>query len=164
MSAHSLLQETSAGRNVITLFSTVNNSTKLFFKNVCKCIALHAHPCHADIHQRLHLKIALVHAMVVQWSCTQALTRLAAKHVRDHRRPHGSLRIIQSERITHVFDVSCPQSCTHRFARRTSLFARKMRELFSKREASGVQFRWRAPLKKKTRDVAVAGRLNGNPS
>ena len=77
--AHSLLQETSAGRNVITLFSTVNNSRKLFFRNVCKCIALHAHPCHAHIHQRLHLKFAHSHAMVVHASTDAAGSEICAR-------------------------------------------------------------------------------------
>lgn len=88
LSAHSLLQETSAWRNLITHFSTVNIPAGFFSVSLVvesprmrtDGARTSGNDCFAQAH------------CAVQWRYTQALTRLAAIHARNDRMPHALRR------------------------------------------------------------------------
>ncbi len=161
--AHRVPQVTSAGRNLITLFSGVNNLSRSFstprvryvqpmarMRRQCMRAARRcdAHRCSSD---RLHASIgaacsdtamaSTLHARAMSRIARRACTTSAAKARIPHRR--------------------------HRISRRTNAFARKVRELFrtdapSRCRASGqAAAAWphrHLPMQaRKTRGVSAAG-------
>lgn len=161
--AHRVPQVTSAGRNLITLFSGVNNLSRSFstprvryvqpmarMRRQCMRAARRydAHRCSSD---RLHASIgaacsdtamaSTLHARAMSRIARRACTTSAANARMPHRR--------------------------HRISRRTNAFARKVRELFAPTHRRNAAHRGRRPPlgrvdssrrgQEKTRGVSAAG-------
>lgn len=124
--AHLLPQGMSAGRNLITLFSGVNNLSRSFLATFRRCPRAMrrtrrasprrtriAHACAHPTH-RLHASIGA--ACSNSTTCSHDASRRPTTHRRCARTTRGA--VVQS------FDAGS------RISRRTSAFARKLRELF----------------------------------
>lgn len=157
---HSLLQESSAGRNLITLFSTVNNLSRLFFvvrrrAARCKrpsCFAPHVAP-HACMHARPHADSPRASVGAVCSTCSHA-----SMHSRAMRNDTPRTRTMQRIARADGGDAK---------AKEISLFAlhkpdcAKLRELFRASRTIDARFCARRASKKNPRPsprVRVLGR------
>lgn len=158
MSAHSLLQEASAGRNLITLFSTVNNRMLFFFARARRCTAKRAQWCNANIHQRLHRTITPLHAVASNAStgaaCSAASTSISniASNIR-RTTMHGKHACIACFELVMLVSQQRCICASHK-----SVCAKTARTFSDARRTSHTISHACITTKKKTRNVAVAGR------
>lgn len=149
--AHLLLQGMSAGRNLITLFSGVNNLSRSFFPALRRGVrATHGsrhpsphrtHATHARTHHTHRLRASAGAGCSTSTLHACDASPLATSH-RGRARAAG-------------FAVVHPFAEGHRFSRRTSAFARKLRELLRARSPSASVVAGFG--NEKTRGVSAAG-------
>lgn len=155
-SAHSLLWETSVGRNLITRFSTVNNRVGFFFKLAGRHFARNACQYHSNIHPRLLCAIKKECELALRASIGAARSD-ACMQTSDAKRV---------ARLSSTRDCYTRNACIKRFpsfATRTcvcashkSLCARTARTFSDKPRTLHSIPRARVAQKKKTRDGDVA--------
>lgn len=155
--AHSLPQETSAERNVITLFSTVNNPAKLFFSGGQSSIATHAHQCHANVHQRMLHATAHRHAIALHASTDAAGSGTCIQPCTSTRMTCRSsiLEECMRDACPGQVETTAKQTCV--CASHKSVCAKTARTFPAINTHVAFDFACTRHRKKKTRDVAAAG-------
>jgi len=154
---HSLLQETSAGRNLITVFSTVNNLSQIIFAARAPlvrrtCVRCIGNECRKRARTHAQQRTRFLHASIGA-ACSDFPTRPCASTRRSREcvaptrgdRATTSMRVMRA-RTTRCVCASHKPDCA------------KVRELFSRiADSRGTTRAFPRAGKRRTRDAAAAG-------